>query len=432
MKKFLKKLIPMPVFRELEPIYHLVMAFFSALRYGFPAYSMRIIGITGTNGKTTTSVMVQKMMYEAGLHTGILSTAVHGYDDKVTIETEHMTTAPSHLLQKRLREFKNLGCEWVVVETTSHALAQHRVFGIPYEIVAMTNVTHEHLDYHRTFARYVAAKVRLFRIANRHGERIGIVNADDKSAGKFAAVIKNSISYGIEHGDVKAENIELDHDGVSYTAIVDQDEFHIKTHIPGVFNVYNSLACLLIGKAVGLRKEQIERGIADTRSVEGRMQSINAGQKFNVIVDYAHTPDAFEILLSGERKLTKGKLIVLFGSAGGPRDPSKRFPQGEIAGKYADEVVVTEEDDRYTDGNLIMQQIADGAIKSGKKLNKDLHLILDRQKAIEYAMTLAKNPDDLVLLLGKGHERTIERANETIAWNEPEEAVKAIKKLLQK
>jgi UDP-N-acetylmuramoyl-L-alanyl-D-glutamate--2,6-diaminopimelate ligase len=179
---------------------------------------------------------------------------------------------------------------------------------------------------------------------------------------------------------------------------------NIKVNLPGSFNIYNALAAVCVGQAIGLKKEQIEKGIASLKAVEGRMTSIDEGQPFSVVVDYAHTPDSFEKLFKDLKPVVKGKLIVLFGSAG-RRDEAKRAVQGELAGKYADEVVITEEDDRDMDGLAIMDQIAEGAEKSGKKRDKNLFLIHDRTGAINFALRRAKSKDDTVLLLGKGHEK---------------------------
>jgi UDP-N-acetylmuramoyl-L-alanyl-D-glutamate--2,6-diaminopimelate ligase len=386
---------------------------------------MRIIGVTGTNGKTTTSFMIQKMLSQAGHKTALMTTVAYGVDDAIIPQIAHMTTASAPLLQKRLREFKRQGVEWVVLETTSHALAQHRVWGIPYEIAVMTNVTHEHLDYHGTFENYLQAKMRLFKIASRHGKKLGIVNADDPNADKFLATTPENISYGIKSGELKATKVNLESDGCRYDLNVGDDKYKIHCNIPGEFNVYNSLAAVAVGRALGLSVQQIQQGIEALAGVEGRMTVVDAGQTFTVIVDFAHTPDSFERLLHDLRKATKGKLITVFGSAG-RRDEAKRFVQGEIAGRYSDEVILTEEDDRDIDGHQILNQIADGAKKAGKIVDKDAFLILDREEAIGFAMTRANTAKDTVVLLGKGHEKTIERADGTYPWNEVEVATIAL------
>lgn len=427
-RNIVKKLIPMTLFKTVEPYGHLVEAWLANIRYGFPSRGMHIIGVTGTNGKTTTSFMIQKMLSRAGIKTALMTTVAYGVDDQIIPQVAHMTTASAPLLQKRLREFKRQGVEWVVLETTSHALAQHRVWGIPYEIAVMTNITHEHLDYHGTFEKYVAAKLRLFKIANRHGKKFGIVNADDPSAEIFLEATPRNVSYGIHAGELLATNVTLESDGCRYVAKVGKNSYHIHCHIPGEFNVYNSLAAVAVGRVFNLTKDQIEQGIEALAGVEGRMTIVDEGQLFTVIVDYAHTPDSFERLLSDVRRATKGKLITVFGSAG-RRDESKRAIQGEIAGRFSDEVVLTEEDDRDIDGHQILDQIAGGAKMAGKVVDKDLFLILDREEAIGFALTRAKNADDTVILLGKGHEKTIERADGEYSWNEVEIARTALQAL---
>jgi UDP-N-acetylmuramoyl-L-alanyl-D-glutamate--2,6-diaminopimelate ligase len=427
-RTIVKELIPTRVFRDIEPYGHLVEAVIMNVRYGFPSRGMHVIGVTGTNGKTTTSFMIHKMLTEAGIRTGLMSTVAYGVGDDIHPQVEHMTTLSAGVLQKRLRDFKRQGVDWVVLETTSHALAQHRVWGVPYEIAVMTNVTHEHLDYHRTFARYVAAKVRLFKIAAKNGWKIGIVNTDDPNANEFQKVSKNVVGYGIKSGELRASKIHLGADSSTFTASISSDTYNVTCNIPGEFNVYNSLATIAVGRTMGLNKKQIEHGIGALKGVEGRMTVVDGGQKFTVIVDFAHTPDSFERLLHDLRQSTKGKLITLFGSAG-QRDETKRAIQGEIAGRYSDEVILTEEDDRDVDGNDILRQIADGSKKAGKKIDKDLFLILDREEAIGFAMTRAKDAADTVVLLGKGHEKTIERADGTYPWNEVEITRTALKVL---
>lgn len=424
-RTLVKKLIPSTLFRKIEPYGHFVEAMFWAARYGFPARGMHVIGVTGTNGKTTTSYMIHTMLTRAGYQSSLMTTVAYGVGEHITPQVAHMTTVSSRLLQQRIKQFRNQGAQWLVLETTSHALAQHRVWGVPYEIAVVTNITHEHLDYHGTFEHYKAAKRRMFRLAATHGRKLGIVNADDPESRDFADETPHRLSYGIQNGDVRAESIDLRPDGSRYQAVVADTHYNISCTIPGEFNVYNSLAAVCVGHALGLEKQQIEAGIAALAGVEGRMDTIDEGQAFSVIIDFAHTPDSFERLLSDLRKATKGKLVVLFGSAG-RRDEGKRWTQGEIAGKYADELVLTEEDDRDIDGNLILSQIAEGAERSGKVKDKDMFLVLDRSEAIKFAMTRASTKDDAVVLLGKGHEKTIERADGEHSWDEAGEARTAI------
>jgi len=428
-RRVVKRLIPKSAFAAIEPYGHLAEAVLWQCAYGFPARGIKVIGITGTNGKTSTSFMVHKMLTEAGIPTGLMTTVAYGVGDDIKPQIHHMTTVPSRELLRRIKTMKQAGMEWLVLETTSHALAQHRVWGIPYSIAVMTNITHEHLDYHKTFERYREAKRQLFVLANRNrrGLQAGVVNADDPSAELFIKSVKNPVSYGVKQGDVRAEQVELTSDGSHYTAVVGDERYDIVCKLPGSFNVANSLAAVCVGRLVGLDTAQIERGVAALTGVEGRMTNIDEGQDFSVIVDFAHTPDSFDKLFRDLKPVVKGKLIVLFGSAG-RRDEAKRSVQGRLAGEYADEVIITEEDDRDIDGMTIMNEIAGGAEEAGKTRDRDLFLVHDRTEAINFAIKRAKK-GDTVLLLGKGHEKTIERADGEHDWDEIGTARQAIRAL---
>jgi UDP-N-acetylmuramoyl-L-alanyl-D-glutamate--2,6-diaminopimelate ligase len=256
-----------------------------------------------------------------------------------------------------------------------------------------------------------------------------VVNGDDKNASKFVLTVPHSITYGIKQGQLKAGKIKLASDHSAYEARIGDETYSIRVNIPGEFNISNSLAAVAVGRELGLSKKQIETGIAALKSVEGRMTVIKGKQKFKVIVDFASTPEAFEKIYSSIRPLVKGKLIAVFGSAG-RRDEKKRALQGEVAGRYADEVVLTEEDDRDEDGNRILAQIADGVKKTGK--SKPLNLILDREEAIGFALTRVASANDTVLILGKGHEKTIERADGIYPWSDIEVVSAALDELVKK
>lgn len=417
-RKLVKMFIPTRLFAAVEPYGHLAEAILFNLLNGFPARGLKIIGITGTNGKTTTSFMVHRMLQEAGYKTGLMTTVGWGVGEDIKSQMQHMTSVPVPQLMKRLKYMRSQKVDWLVLETTSHALAQHRVWGVPYSIAVMTNVTHEHLAYHRTFERYRDAKRRLFKQAsrNRRGLQVGVINAEDPSAELFMSDIQHPVTYGVEKGEIKAINVEMSPAGSQYRVKVADGEYRITCRLPGSFNVYNSLAALCVGRAAGLDKAQIEQGIAALQQVEGRMVRVDEGQDFDVIVDYAHTPDSFEKLFKDMKPLIKGKLIVLFGSLGGG-DKAKRPQQGELAGTYADEVIVCEEDDRQEDPVTIMEDIAHGAEAAGKVREQDLFLIHDRTEAITFAFKRAQK-GDTVMLLGKGHEKTIERADGARPWDE--------------
>lgn len=417
-RKIVKLFIPSGLFVAIEPYGHLAEAVLLNTINGFPARGFKVIGVTGTNGKTTTTFLIHRMLHEAGYKVGLMSTIGYGVGDEITPQVHHMTNVTVPELMQRLKWMKRQGAEWLVLETTSQGLAQNRVWGVPYSMAVMTNVTHEHLDYHKTFERYVAAKRKLFRLAdkNHRGLRTGVINAEDPSAELFESAISQSVTYGIAKGEVRATEVKLTPSSVKYKVNYVGEQYDIHCRLPGKFNVYDSLAAVCVGIKLGLTKEQIEAGIAALEGVEGRMTRINEGQDFDVIVDFAHTPDSFEKLFTDMKPVVKGKLIVLFGSAG-RRDEAKRATQGELAGKYCDEVIVTEEDDRDADGLEILNQIAEGAEKAGKTRDKNLFLVHDRTEAINFALDRA-GKDDVVLLLGKGHEKTMEKADGEHPWDE--------------
>ena len=418
-RRFVKLFIPRRLFKKIEPYGHLGEAILFNSVYRFPGRHLKVIGVTGTNGKTTTCFLIHRLLREAGFNVGLMTTIAYGVGDDIKPQIHHMTNVTMPELMRRLTQFKQQKVEWLVLETTSQGLAQNRVWGIPFTIAVMTNVTHEHLDYHGTFTSYRDAKRKLFKLCNqnRRGQQTGIINADDPTAQLFAGDIKQPVTYGINHGDMKAANMYLKTDDVTYQVKrKEKTLYSIKCHLPGSFNVYNSLAAVCVGAALGLSRQQIEQGIAALKDVEGRMTKIDAGQPFTVIVDFAHTPDSFEKLFKDIRPAVKEKLIVVFGSAG-RRDETKRAVQGELAGRFADTIIITEEDDRNADGQAIMQQIAEGTELAGKIIDKNVFLIHDRTEAIQYAVNLARK-DDTLLILGKGHEKTIERADGEHPWDE--------------
>lgn len=421
-----------PNYNRLVIPYHLTKAAMAAHKYGFPGKRMRVVGVTGTNGKTSTCFMIWKMLNAAGHKTGLMTTVAWGVD-KLEEQVEHMTTVDVETLNYRMKKIADLGAEFLVLEITSHALVQHRVYGVPIEIAVMTNVTHEHLDYHKTFENYRDVKRMLFKMAD-----FGVINEDDKSWAYFAQDAKKYVTYGIYNGILQAENITLKADGVRYQIIVSQQFFdvnnvdnkikklEIKTQIPGKFTVYNSLAAVAVGIKLGLTKNEIEKGIYALDSVEGRMNRVKEGQKFEVIVDYAHTPDAFLKVFESVVPGKKARIISLFGGAG-RRDESTREERGKIGAINSDIVIVTEDDSRDEDPKMIADEFVKGAEAEGKILGENLFVELDREKAIKKAIDLAEK-DDIVLILGKGHEKTILRAGGA----EPFEDLKVVRKILRK
>lgn len=442
MKTFLMDKIPN--YNKLVIPYHVLRADLAAHEYGFPGKKMRVIGVTGTNGKTSTCFLIWKMLNAAGHKTGLMTTVAWGVD-KLEKQIEHMTTVDAKTLNYRMKKIADAGAEFLVLEVTSHALAQHRTFGVPIEIAVMTNVTHEHLDYHKTFENYRDAKRRLFKMA-----KYGVVNEDDKSWAYFAKDVKEYITYGINSGILRAKEVKLGAQGVEYSvdgeasvgdkhAAEDKhvggdknasgDMLRIKTKIPGEFTVYNSLAAVAVGLKLGLNKEQISQGILALDSVEGRMNRVDLGQNFEVIVDYAHTPDAFLKVYESVVPGKKGRIISLFGGAG-RRDESTRGERGEIAAKYSDIVIITEDDSRDENPAEIAEEFVKGAEQAGFLRGKNLLVELNREKAIQMAVDVAKK-DDIVLILGKGHEKTILRATGAVPFEDLKVTEKALRKRLK-
>lgn len=409
MRSLVKKLIPHNVFRKIEPVGHMFEAMIEQTLAGFPLKGINVIGVTGTDGKTTTSTLITQMLRNSGLKVAMMTTISLDLGDGkgAQANSSRLTTLGSRQLVQNLKKVRDADVDWLVLEVTSHALAQNRVWGIPFSIAVMTNINHEHLDYHGTFEHYRDSKKRLFTLVGKYkkGLGVGVVNAEDPSADLFANEVRIPVRYGMKRGELRAEKVVLSASGSTYQVKMSDQTYKITCHLPGSFNVMNSLAAVGVGRAIGLSKDQIETGIASLESVEGRMARIDEGQNFEVIVDYAHTPDSFKKIFEEIKPSVKGKLLVVFGSAG-RRDAEKRATQGKLAGTYADTVIITEEDDRDIDGQLILEQIAAGAEAAGKVKEKDLFLIHEREAAVETAIRLARK-DDVVLLLGKGHEKSI-------------------------
>ena len=411
---FKSKLEKLPFYNDAVLPYHYIQSVVAGAKYHHPAKNLRVIGVTGTNGKTTTCFMIWHMLNSAGLKTGLMTTVAWGVDD-LEPELGHMTTVDAFTLNSRIKKIKDAGAEFLVLEVTSHALAEFRTLNIPFEIAIFTNLTHDHLDYHKTFAKYRAAKGKLFKKA-----KFSILNADDPSYTYYQNLSREYITYGIKNGQNQAKNIKLGVNGVKYSL----SDMNIETKIPGEFNVYNSMAAALAGQKIGLTIRQIENGIKTLDSVEGRMNIVDEGQPFTVIVDYAHAPDALEKVFESVKD-HQGRIISVHGGAG-RRDPSTRPIRGAILAKYSDIVIITEDDSRDEDPEAIAAGFIKGAEKAGKTLGKDLIKELDRKKAIELAIKKAK-PGDLVLILGKGHEKTILRSDGPHEF----EDIKVVKSILR-
>ena len=414
--------------------------------YGDPSHELAVVGITGTDGKTTTGFLAVAALEAAGVRSGLIATAATRIGGRQEPNEAHATTPDAPHLQAALRAMAKAGDRAAVIESTSHGLALERVGSIAYDIAILTNVTHEHLEFHGSFEAYRDAKLSLFeRLAvgreaaakppDRAWPRTGIVNLDDPSAGRFIGVTQEAgarvLTYGTDPAaDVRATRVEEDANSlrVAYTAPSGAGELALR--LSGRFNVHNALAVVALGEAVGLDAAMVRAGLAGLESVPGRMERIEAGQPFGVIVDYAHSPASLQAvldLLAPVAAARGGGLIAVFGSAG-ERDTAKRPLMGRIAGERARLVVVTDEDPRTEARDAILDDIARGAEAAGKRRDHDLLLIADRRAAIGAALERAR-PGDIVLLAGKGHERSIIGPAGPVAWDERTEAEAALREL---
>jgi UDP-N-acetylmuramoyl-L-alanyl-D-glutamate--2,6-diaminopimelate ligase len=374
---------------------------------GFPSQRMGVIGVTGTDGKTTTSNLIHSIFTAAGLNTGLLTTVNARIGDQVQDTGLHTTTPDAPDLQRYLRLMADAGSDWAVLETTSHGLSQWRVAGTAYDIAVVTNITHEHLDEHGDYEGYLRAKGRLLEMlactpAKPGIPRAAVLNADDRSWPLLSAYrTPRRVSYGIENGDLRATDIEHGPAGLRFTVEGLGRQLYIETPLMGLFNVYNSLAAIAAALVAGIDAEAIRLGLSRAPAIPGRMERIDRGQDFIAIVDFAHTPFALEAALQTAREMTSGRVIVVFGSAG-LRDVAKREMMGEVAGRLADLAVITAEDPRTEDLNAIMATSARACERAGGKAV----IVADRYRAIARALDEA-GAGDVVIVCGKGHEQSM-------------------------
>ena len=412
--------------------------------YGDPSHDLRVIGITGTDGKTTTAFLAVAALEAAGIRTGLISTARIRIGGIGEPSEAHATTPEAPALQAALRAMTLAGDRAAVVETTSHGLALHRVDEVVYEVAILTNLSHEHLELHGSWEAYRDAKLSLFerladlppdrRRASTSWPRTGIVNLDDPSAGSFIGVTQEAaarvLTYGTDPAaDVRATHVEEDPQRLRIAYDAPSGAATLELRLAGRFNVHNALAVVALGEAIGLEPAAVREGLASIALVPGRMERIELGQPFGVIVDYAHSPAALTLvldLLAPVAASRGGGLIAVFGSAG-ERDTAKRPLMGRIAGERCRLVIVTDEDPRGEDRDAILESIARGAETAGRRRGHELLVIADRRAAIEAAIERAR-PTDIVLLAGKGHERSIIGPDGPQPWDERAEAELALRR----
>lgn len=400
----------------------------AATLMGHPARSLKIIGVTGTDGKTTTTELIASMFHEAGYRISWINSLGARIAGQWLQSNWRLTTPGPFLLQGLLRRMKRSGSNWVILEATSHGLAQRRLGGIRFNTSVVTNLTPEHLDYHRSFDQYLAAKTILIRNTVRATEGGAVVlNRDDPSYDRFAACAGSPpLHFGLsQDAAVRATGIDLENSGSRFEVCTPLGRFWISLAIPGLFNVYNALAAAAVGCVHQIDPSVIASGCRAVTGVHGRMTSIAEGQPYSVMVDFAHTPHALEQILQFYRPEVKGRIILVFGCPG-ERDSGKRSAMGEVAGRLADYVVITREDNRSESIRAISLAIAAGLDRAGRQAYGDYAILPDRREAIRYACDLAET-GDLVLIAGKGHERTLNVDGQDLPWSEEAVAREAIR-----
>jgi len=403
--------------------------------YDHPGREMVVVGITGTDGKTTTSHLLTTALEAAGGTVGRLGTVDTYFPGESGKVTDRMTTPEATEIQRLLRRMADTGCEFAIVESTSHGLALNRLDEVEYDVAVFTNITGDHLDFHKTFESYREAKGLLFTALDTAWRKDGVtkaavVNMDDPSANSMLwRTAANPVRFGLEsrEADVTARNIILRSNGTEFRLETPRGMAEANIQLPAMFNVMNALAAAGAALACGAAPQEIARGLSDCPGVPGRMERIIAGQPFEVIVDYAHTGDAVRKVLEVLRDVFEGKLIVVVGAAG-ERDPGRRFGVGRAAAEGADFSVFTNEDPRSEDPTAIVREIGRHAETAGRTRGEDFVEIEDRREAITVALRRAR-AGDIVVILGKGHEKSIVYGTQSVPWDDREVTREELAKL---
>ena len=373
----------------------LALALISSAFYGYPSRSMTMIGVTGTNGKTSSTLLLKQVLEKTlGVKVGLVGTMENQIGSE-SIPTER-TTPESIELQALFAKMRDAGCKYVIMEVSSHAVVLERIGGIHFDVAAFTNLTEDHLDFHKTMDAYCDAKAELFRRCSR-----AVINGDDPYAKRMlaAASCETIITSEQGRGDLNAENLDLQSEGVAFKACFRGEKIPVTVPIPGRFTVYNAMTVLGIALSLGISLQDAAPALGQSKGVKGRIEVVPTEQTpYSVLIDYAHTPDGLENVIRSVKDFCKGRVITVFG-CGGDRDPLKRPIMGEIGVKYSDLAVITSDNPRTEDPEAIIRDILKGVSRD----LGDYHVICDRRKAIRYAMDIAEK-DDIIILAGKGHE----------------------------
>ena len=401
------------------------LARLAAAFYGYPARRLTVLGVTGTDGKTTTTNLIHQIMLAAGLRAGMISTINAVIGDEILDTGFHVTTPDATDVQSYLACMLAAGLTHVVLEATSHGLAQHRVDACEFDIGVVTNITHEHLDYHGSYEAYRDAKARLLQELALTGPkpqgnpRLAVINRDDQSYDFLHKLVTvRQVAYSLSPGaDLWAEEVVYGPHGVRFTAVAPGFKVELSSSLVGAYNVHNILAAVAAtALGLGLPAEAVQRGVAALSAVPGRMERIDLGQDFTAIVDFAHTPNALQRALETARQLTSGRVLVVFGSAG-LRDRQKRRLMAEVSARLADISVLTAEDPRTESLDAILAEMAAGASSQGGLEGQTFFRVPDRGEAIRLAVRLAR-PGDLVIACGKGHEQSMCFGETEYLWDD--------------
>ncbi len=413
--------VPPGVVKVLVPDSRYALAILANRFYGHPSEQLTLVGVTGTNGKTTTTHIIESIFIEKW-QVGLIGTLYYKLNGEIRKSKDTTPEPPD--LQAILRQMADMHFSYCFMETSSHGIEFHRLQGCRFRVAVFTNLTQDHLDFHKSMEHYLNAKLKLFRWLE--ADDFAVINIDDPYGARFIDATKaNVLTYGIySPADIMAKDIQYGISGTRYTLTTPKGSIDIDTRLLGRFNVYNALSGVGTAIAQGIDLEMIKRGLERPIRVAGRMEMVDKGQKFTVVVDYAHTPDGMENVLGLARGLNPRRLITVFG-CGGDRDKEKRPIMGQAASQFSDDIILTADNPRNEDPVQILAEIAGGC--DPVKVTK----IIDRREAIQHAIKMAQ-PGDIVMILGKGHETTQTLKDHTIPFNDREEAEKALSALFGK
>lgn len=421
-KALLKKILPSWLYSPLLDPYHFLRAVAANIKYGFPARKLKVIAVTGTNGKTTTADLIASVLEAADFKVGLSTTALFKIGNETWDNDLNMTVTNPYELQALLKRMKEAQVDWVVLETTSHALSQYRIWGVPIHTAVITNLAADHLDYHKTMERYAGAKAKLVKMAKQEV----VLNRDDDW---FEFFTKRSSKAHYTYGtnlecDVRLTKANLKPAGSKIGFNFGEESLVVDLKLPGKFNVYNALAAAAVGLGLQLKPSVVKRGLESLKGVPGRMEPVMAGQPFSVLVDYAHAPDAFIALFETMRPLTKGRLIAVFGGAG-ERDPNRWPGMGHAAGRLTDVAIVTDDEPHSEDPNKIRSIIVEAAKSEDKaKVVEEA----DRKQAFKIAFKMGL-AGDTILLLCLGHQKYRLIGNKKVPWDDRQVAREVLKDL---